>query len=520
MHPVTADYLANIFAVSRRILGRVTFDISPIATSPETVTLTTSEAHPWTVIQQLDDDVRENTYNLATWELDRTKLDGSFTFAGDMSPERGHVAFISDVLSDGTSAFSSSVFVIIGYDTLRSSPGVTVTFDPLTGEHATSFRIRVYDDVANTLKYQQLFSGNTEVQVQWLQTLTDFTRIAIDVYEWSGPHRRARIAEVDPGVLLTYDNDKLARFTSTEETDITSSTMVIPEFEFTIDNSDMAFDPNVPDGLQAFVQLRQKIQPELGLELDGRIEWVPLGEFLLTEWKTDRGSMTATFRGRNRLDVLDDVDYESLTPRTLTLKTLIEDILTQAGVASYAIDSTLAAISTKGITSKRKGREALLMAAMAGCANVYVTRDGVLHVTATRSASVSSTLTFDELLEEPEIEWLRQTKTVTVPYYTNGTTLAGDVSIDATDVQIGDVVTLENTFIETDTRAGLVASWLLSRRNERKRLKASYRGQPALELMDLVSVQTRYTPTFGVHLTKLEMDYQGYLTARMEGRTG
>lgn len=520
MYSVTQDYKDNIYELSRRVLGRVTFDISPTDLDADTNTIATSPTFIWSNNDQLDDNVRENTLKLITWEQGRTKLDGTFTFASDTSSDWGHVGWVSDAIGDQDGVFSVPQVITYLFGQTHTSAGVTVTFDTINNEYATDFTIQAFDQNNNVILTETV-TDNELTQYLLLTTILDFQKIEVTINEWSVGHRRARVAEIDCGALLVYDNDKLIRFSTTEEMDLTSASLTIPEFEFVVDNTTKEFDIFNPSGIYAALEQRQRIVPELGLELTNRVEWIPLGVFLLSEWRSDAGSMTATFRGRNKLDLLDSVFVEQVTAVPgYNLKQCIEDILDVANVGGYEVDPALSAISTTGIMERRLAREALQLAAIAGCATIRVSKDNILKVETTRPSETQHQITFDEMQEEPRIELLRQTKKVTVFYYENSLTSSGSMdAIDAT-IEIGDIVSLDkNTLISSAARAQVVANWILSTKNERKKFTVQYRGNPALELMDLVKLDNRYVDNVNTFLTKHELRYEGYLSATLEGRT-
>jgi hypothetical protein len=520
MYPVTSDYETGIYALSRRVLGRVTFDISPTDLDSDTNTISASAAFAISDVNQLDDNLRENSLKLITWEQNRTKLDGTFTFASESQPDWGHVGWASEMLSDEDGFFSSPQTVQFLYGQTHTSAGVTVTFDKTLDEFAVDFTISVYG-ASNNLIHQEVYVGNSDAQVLMLVGLPSFKKIVVSITKWSHQFHRARVAEIDVGAVLVYDNDKLIRFSATEEIDPTSASLAIPEFEFSIDNTTKEFDMFNPTGIYVSLEQRQQIVPELGLELENRIEWVPLGVYLLSEWRSDAGSMTATFKGRSKLDLLDSFYYEQLTAVSgLTLKSLMETILDGAGVTGYYIDEALSAIATNGISERRTAREALQLAAIAGCATIRVTRDNILRVETTRETTSVNTISFDEMLQEPQIELQRPTQKVTVYYYSNASTEAGQATATESTIESGDLLALErNTFINTAVRALAVAQWVLSRRQERKKITLNYRGNPALELYDFTALQNRYIASAGTYLTKIELSYEGYLQSRIEGRS-
>lgn len=535
MYPVTQDYQNEIFNVPRQITGRVTFDISPVNIENDIPTITTTGDFALGDKNQLIDNIRVQSLYLITWESGRTILDGRFTFPSDNAIERGQVGWVSDTTVGVLTYPSTSLYPSISlypspatpiefsllYSGSYTSAGVTITFDPLLGEYATSFTVNAYNS-SNVLIFTQNVTGNTLSQYILQNPITNFNRIEIKIFSWSVLGRRARVAEIDPGVVLTYTDTDLIRFNSTEEMDPLSSTIVIPEFQFTVNNISGVFDILNPTGIYSYLQLRQRIQAELGLVIDAtRTEWVPVGTYYLSEWKSDPGALTATFTGRALMDLLDNANYTQNTVQTgFSLYDLIEEILTLSGITSYEIDTALQAVTTNGLSPTVSCRQALQYAAMAGTANVFVTRDNKLKVQVYNPAQTTvQGISFDEMFEEPEIEAGKPVYSSQVFYYTTLEDPDGSYTKQEIANAKGEVIVLQNNyFINTASRAQAVAEWLYAVRNNNKVFTVDYRGNQALELNDKFTVENRYDQTQQVTMIKNELNYEGYLTGRIEGR--
>lgn len=535
LYAVTQDFKDNIFATSRSLQARVTFDISSTDIDSDTVTTTVNnEFFISKASTQLNNNVRQQTLKLISGESNRTLLDGSFTFASDTNSEWGEVGFVSNSICQYNGVFGTTivnamppgvmvspdpVVVTVLYGTTHTSAGVTVTFDQLFNEYAVAFQIAVYD-ASNALIYQRAVSGNTSAQYKMIQALSNFKKIVVTITQWNVGNRRARICEIDAGIVLTYTDDNLIRCSLAEEIDPIASNVVIPEFEFTVDNSGKEFDILNPSGIYASLQLRQRIYAEIGLNLTGRTEYVPLGLFYLSEWRADTGALTATFRGRSKLDLLDATNYEQLTPQTsYNLYTMAVAVLTAAGISNYSIDTALQSISTNGLIQKTSCREVLQAIAIAAQATIRVTRDDVLRIETTRATTSAGTVTLDEYLEEPRIDLNKPVQSVAVSYFTSIGTAAGTITITDSTVLTGETITLDsNTLINTSTQATAVANWLKSRRNENKLFKVNWRGNPAVELYERLVFQNRYVTNQNVFMTKQELRYEGYLSGYIEAR--
>lgn len=535
MYPVTQDFLSKIYTNERLLSGRVTFDLTPYDFDTDNPTVTTSTEFAISAAStQLTNNVRQASYNFATWENNRVTLDGNFTFAPTTIADAKEIGFVSSALSDSTSTFTSQTLltfmppsvlqspnyptITINFTNTHDTNGASITFDTINDEYAIDFKIQFYD-VANVLITEEDVTGNTLAQYVMYKTIKNLKKIVVTVEKWSKPYRRARIIEIDPAVVLQFDGNELVRFNLTEELDSITSTLVIPEFEFTVINTDKKFDILNPSGIYSLLQTRQRIYPELALDLGTREEYLPLGLYYLSEWRSDAGTLTTTFRGRSKIDLLDLKNYSQSITSTTNLSAVATAILNTAGVTGYTIDSSLASISTNGLINNMTCREALQMVCIAGCATVRITRDNTLKIETTRATTQTDYIDFDAMLEESQIQQFKQVQTVNVSYYSTLLTLLGTYTTTDSSVTNGEVITVSgNTLINTEARAIAVANWMKSRRNERNLFTVDYRGNPALELNDLVNIENVYENR-SIYLTKIEMQYEGYLRSRIEGRT-
>lgn len=534
MYPVTDDFKSAIYSNFRDVTGRVTFDISPVNIENDTPTVTTTSNFAISNSAQLYDNVRTQTRNLVTWETNRTKLDGSWTFPSDTSTDWGQVGWVSNQMSDENKVMNRSYWssypsgilhepepqaVSLTFNSTYTSSGVTVTFNPLDGEYATDFTISAYDSSNNQI-YTTTIIGNTLTQYALQASIINFQKITVTISKWSAPYRHARVCEIDPGVVLVFEDDKLIRMHMTEEMDTISNSVAIPEFEFTVNNMDGTFAILNPSGIYASLQQRQRIQPELGLVMATRTEYVPLGTFYLSEWRSDVGSTSATFRGRSKIDLLDLTNFQQLTPQVgYDLGQLAASILSTAGVTGIYIDPALSAISTNGLVSAMTCREALQMVAIAACATIRITRGDVLRIETTRQSTYVNQISFEDIPSPSQIQQFKGVKVVSVNYFSDLTTLAGTSIVNSTYVNGETINVTSNTLINNSIRASAVASWIRDRRNERNLFTVDYRGNPALELNDLVNVENVYNTAQNMYMTKNELYYEGYLTGRIEGRT-
>jgi len=520
MYPVSNEYKDAIYAPIRTAKGRVTFDISDVTAVGDVNNISTPEEFVLSNKQQLINKNREQTYNLVTWEPNRFKLDGSFTFPDDTIENNKEMGFVSNVLCGADGIFDPYQTITFTFNGPHSSMGLTVTFDPRNNEYATNFSVTAYDSNDNIIDTVEV-ENNTEVQAVPIGQLYQYKKIKIVIKKWCKPYRRARIVEVDFGVVRVYQDNSLIKMSLIEEMDLTSSTLPTPEFKFTVDNSSREFNILNPSGIYKYLQERQQVIGEIGIDIDGTVEYIPLGNYLLAGWASDEGSLTATFTARPNLDLLSGFDYENLTPKAgYSLYDMAVDIFALCGISNYEIDPALQNIPTKGLIKKTTCRNVLQMIALAGCANIFVTRDNVIKLVV-NPASLGDQVDdvdLDNMYKEPKIELEPIVQSVQVTYYSDLDT-KDVVTVTNSDVDSGEVLKLEsNTLINTATQATNVANWLLRQRSYRAKYSINWRGNPAHELNDVITIETTYGTAKKAIITKNSIEYQGYLSAKTEAR--
>jgi hypothetical protein len=127
-------------------------------------------------------------------------------------------------------------------------------------------------------------------------------------------------------------------------------------------------------------------------------------------------------------------------------------------------------------------------------------------------------ITFNNLYKEPQIELQQAIKAVEVKYYPDD--LENSLTYIAVNqnVKTGEIVKIENSLINTEEDAQNVAEWILKESTNRAMFKIDWRGNPALELGDKVSIESGYNTNHIVGITKQELEYQGYLRGKIEAK--
>jgi hypothetical protein len=520
MYPVSEQFKEAVYAPVRTTRAKVTFDISDITAKGDISSITATAQATISDKDQLINGKREQSFNLATWEPDRFKLDGSFTFADDTPANNGEMGFVSSDLCDIGGDYAVCPTLTFVFGNTHSSAGVTVAFDVLNNEYATEFNVSAYDG-SDALIASIDVVDNDKVLCDIFYQLEGYQKVVITIKKWSMGERRARVVEVDFGIVRVYTSDNLIKCSAIEELDLTGSQLPSTEFRFTVDNAGREFNILNPSGFYAYLKQRQRVSAQIGVLVGSAYEWIPLGEYLLWDWTSDEGSLTATFTARTYLDLMNSVDYENLVPKSLySLYDMAEEIFVLCGITNYEIDAGLQAVETNGLVKKNNCKNILQMIALAGCANIYVERDSKIKL-AVNPPSIGSQvddIDMDSMYDEPKIELEPVVQSVSVTYYTDLDT-PGVKTVNNPGVSSGEALKLEgNTLINTEARAKAVADWILQQRSYRAKYSLNWRGNPAHELNDIITIENTYGTAKKAIITKNSIEYHGYLMAKTEAK--
>ncbi len=515
MYNTSADYKENIYGPIRETKARVTFDFSDVTALSDVTTINTSIQFTLSNKMQLIDRKREIN-KLATFEPNRFKLDGSFSFA-DLS-NLGEVGFCGNEVCGVDGVFNNNQVLefILGTNQHKSA-GITLTFDVLNEEYAVDFSVSVYNSA--TLIKTVTVTNNKEAQPIILGPYDNYNKVVVIITKWNKGQRRCRVSELDFGFVKVYTDNNLIKLNSIEDLDLTSSQLASSELKFTFDNSNKEFNILNPNGFYKYLQEQQKLLAEIGVVVDGTVEYIPLPEMLLKEWQSDEGSLTTTFTARWIIDKMSGYTYENLIPKSnYTLYDLAVDIFRICDINDYVIESDLQQWSTLALVEKTDCKTLLQMIAIASCSVVYVSRDNKIVIKPVNIQNTANDIIdLDNMYKVPQISLDEIVKSVEVSYYTNLDT-STVVTVNNPNVLEGKVLTLNNTLINTSARALAVANWLLTQKNLRAIYIANWRGNPAQELTDTIAVESGYNITKKTLLTKTELTYAGYLRGKTELR--
>jgi hypothetical protein len=514
MYTVSTAFKSAVYAQTRETKAKVEFELIDVDAYDDASVTVTGEAS-FSKKDQVINLIRDMSGKYATFENDYWLLDGSFVLPPKASESGYEVGWWSAALCDANGDFSVSQVCTIDFTVDHSSIGITITFDQQTNEYAEDFEIDVYDSSA-VLLHNETVTGNTLAKYILEENLTDFRQIVITITKWATGNRRARITEVDFGIIQEYTDTEIIKLDILEELDTLSNQVTANEIKLTLDNQSKDFNILNPTGIYPYLQRTQKLIPYLGVVItDTLTEYVPMGVYYLTEWVSDEGTLTATFTARDVLDLLEQNTFSETTYTSKTITYILEDILDDAGITDYVIDSNLGSITVTGTIPEGTHRAAIQIAAIAGMGVVYSDRNGVLQIKQLTTPASIDTIDYDNVYAAPKIELDKLINTVYVKYGSNTYTLV-DPSKPSDEQTLA--VTVDNPLIDTLGVAEDVADWVLAEFKKRFLYEINWRQNSAFELGDIVTVEDDFSEDKTMRITRNEFNYIGYLSGKTKGK--
>ena len=312
---------------------------------------------------------------------------------------------------------------------------------------------------------------------------------------------------------LVYTKKDLISFTHQQTGSLVSGELPKNHIEFALDNSDGKWNPSNPTGLERYLSERLKITLRYGLNINGVTEWISGGVFYLSEWYTPANGIEASFVARDLLEYMIDHPYTGAVAGTLY--EVAERAIAEAGIPSDAVVSISDELKNYSVGAIEYNGNESVAEILQKCANaascvMYQDREGVLRVE--RLDYENTGFVFPRAISYafPEIEFSRPLKAVSVSYS------------DADKVSFvygtsGETQTLTNEFISTRVQAEEVAKWVCDSLRTRKKISGEVRGDPRLDVFDVVDIESKYGTVNGVVLTEIKYSFTGAFRAAYTG---
>jgi hypothetical protein len=250
---------------------------------------------------------------------------------------------------------------------------------------------------------------------------------------------------------------------------------------------------------------------------DSSTEYIDMGTYYLTEWRSDEGALTASFTARDILDILAQNEFAGDTYTTETLYDIADELLTAVGITDYTIDTALQGITVSGTIAKMNYRDAINLVAMAGMSVVYSDRYGSVQIKQLSNVAESEIIDYDNVYSSPQIKLDKLINTIIIDLGGSDYTYV-DPAKPADEETFS--VKITNGLITDAGIAEDVAIWLLAEYKKRYLYEVNWRMNPSLEAGDIVTVEDDFGEDKTMRITKQEFSFQGYLGGKTSGKGG
>lgn len=447
--------------------------------------------------------------------------------------------YVGDVLSNEECVFEKKLPIItIIFSKVNANllPGVTITWGTAYGEYASHFIVTAYN--GDSVVAEREVIDNTNVTSIVTMDIINYDRIVIRVLGWCLPNHRARIDEIFVGVRKVYSKADLFSYSHSQTVDPISTALPKNEIQFSIDNSDDAYNPYNPNSLSKYLMERQEIKTRYGLKLnDNTIEWIKGGSFYLSEWYAKQNGISADFVARDLLDFMstpykdNESNYYDHTTgkfKKRRLNDLAEGVFVSAGLPlnsdgshKWIIDDLLDTIETNAPLPDDTMANCLQMIANAGCCVLYPDRDGKYHIEPINNTPTDYVINQFNSYSKSEITLSKSIKQVVVKVYTY---TMGEKGVESSVAEvvtnigdIGEIITVDNPLITDVERASIVGTWIGNYLKNRMTLKSTVRADVRLDALDIVTNENDYGNN-NVRMTNVEFTFNGAFRGSGEGR--
>lgn len=164
-----------------------------------------------------------------TLEHNRFILDGTFNTFYDES----ELAFWSVEMSGEDCTFAAEPSITVEFTQQYSSMGVTLVFDPATGEHCTAVNIKWYQ--GDTLKADVDFAPNS-AEYFCSNRVESYNKIVITLKKTSLPYRRAKLDRIIFGVIRAFESGELRNASIVNEMDESTIELPVSTFQWTLNS--------------------------------------------------------------------------------------------------------------------------------------------------------------------------------------------------------------------------------------------------------------------------------------------
>lgn len=313
---------------------------------------------------------------------------------------------------------------------------------------------------------------------------------------------------------LVYTKNNLMSFTHKQTGCLVSGELCKNQIEFSLDNSDGSWNPNSPRGLERYLSERLRITLRYGFDINGSVEWIPGGVFYLSEWKTSTDGLEASFVARDIMEYMIDTPYTGAIAGSLY--DVVTNALTEAAIPDDVVVNISDVLGGFPIELPEYDGGSSVAEVLQKCANaagcvMYQDRLGALHIEKLVHSDTDYTIALSKSYSYPKIELSRPLKEVAVTY-------SDGVKAHYSCGETGQVQTVDNNFIMDESQASGVAEWVADVLRGRRAISGDFRGDPRVDLFDVVQIENKYGIVTGVTITDITYSFGGAFRTTYSGQ--
>lgn len=299
-------------------------------------------------------------------EQDFSRIDGTMYFP----PEEGRTYsfYNNGVISD---EILGSITISFGTKQKYDIKGLTIDFSdcyPVDFTVENDRRVLAYTGNVNRVwTTEDSFDGTSFIRITPTRMVNGQGRL--------------RIYKFSCGVTNTFTNDDIMDYSGREFVSPISETLPSNDVSLTVKNYNLYYLPDNPESTIAYMEQGQEMKVSFGYDVDGKgnIEWLPERTAYLKTWKADESK--AVFTATDIFDNMPGTYYKGkFREEGISLYELAEDVLADAGIENYFLDSYLREVIVHNPMPVVSHGSALQIIANAGRCTISEDRQGRIHI--------------------------------------------------------------------------------------------------------------------------------------------
>ena len=456
-------------------------------------------------------------------------LDGSRVESWD---DRGHV----ESHEDGSLTYK----IHFGLrDETRFLQALTIVWSSEYNEYPTRFEILVYPSGTGegiVVPERFLVTGNKAVTSVVDLNVTDFYQIRINVLDWNTPNHHKRIDQIYFGTIEVFNKNELLSFTHEESCDLLSASLPKNEINFSVSNIDGRWDPNNPEGIGQYLMEQQRMSVRYGTEVNGVVEWIPGGIFFLSEWFSTPSGLEFSFTAQDAIsrmtiskegNVSFTGNLSELLNRSLSANDLDKDSIT-----IFVGDNDISDVTNSDFKTSLSCAANLQLLANEHMRIFQHDRRNRLVMIPLDKTLRDYRIALDYAYTYPKITLSKPLRNVVLRWYgtVDGVEQANDyIALNVEKKGVDQIIDTERLHLaasladvtqhpESLAKTTAYAEWVRDMLVSRKTISGEFRADPRLEVLDVVSIESKYGVVEPVALTTVKYTYNGSFRGYYEGR--